>query len=374
MKVFQESVRDTPMSNNTITVWFTSGSDKNPYHDLLFESLEEHDVEPIREAKPVFLPLTRGVLRNDNIDVIHLGWIYSFYMVREFTPISLLNTVITLGRAFWFCIDLLLARLLGTKLVWTAHNKYHHERRYHRTERVLNVIVANVVHVLTVKCDLAKDTIKKLYRVQDQTKIVVIPDGSYEDAYLDTVSKEEARNELNIEDEKYVYLYFGLIRPYKGVTRLIHAFENIEHEDVSLWIVGNPKTDEIKKHICRCTEGSEQINTKLEYIPSDEVQYYLNAADVLVLPYKDILNSGSAHLGRTFDTPVIAPDIGCMSSIITDNKTGLLYFPNKRKRLQESLNQAYVEGIELDKDQQDDGYTWEQAAKDYVKVYSSYCN
>lgn len=359
------------MSDDTLTVLFTSGSDKNPYHNLLFEGLEQNGVEPIREPKPLFLPLTRAVLRNNNIDVIHLGWLYGFYMVREFTPSSILNTVITIGRAFWFCIDLLLVRLLGTRLVWTVHNKYHHERHYPRIEKGLNIVVSDIVHTLTVKCSTAKETISQLYRVHNDAKIAVIPDGNYIDAYPNKTKRNEARDHLEIDDG-FVYLYFGLIRLYKGVEQLIDKFQEIEKENVELWIVGNPKTEAISERIRSESVEDDRIRTKLEYVPDEEVQYYMNAADVLVLPYQDILNSGSVYLGMSFGKPIIAPKIGCIPSTVA-TRNNLLYDPNDQKGLQnELLNVIDKELTEIGQRnlQRTKELSWFEVGKEYKHLYT----
>ncbi len=360
------------MSDDTLTVLFTSGSDENPYHNLLFKHLEEIGVEPIREQKPLFLPLTRAVLRNDNIDAIHLGWLYEFYMVREFTPSSILNTIITVGRTFWFCIDLLLVRLLGTRLVWTVHNKYHHERYYPRVEKVLNVIVANTVHALTVKCGAAKDTISRLYRVRDGSKFTVIPDGNYIDAYPNEVGQDEAREQLDIGDE-FVYLYFGQIRPYKGVEQLIEAFQSIEDEDVALWIVGNPKTDIIRERISSKALKDNRIHMKLEYVPDEDIQYYMNAADVVVFPYQDILNSGSVYLGLSFGKPIIAPAIGCIPETIPP-ENDLLYDSATEDGLLNMLREARISSLgDINRTNREKAKKlgWDNSAKKYAQLYSN---
>lgn len=359
------------MGADTLTVLFTSGSDENPYHNLLFEGLEQNDVEAIREPKSLFLPLTRAVLRNDNIDVIHLGWLYGFYMVHDFTSSSIVNTVITVARAFWFCIDLLLVRLLGTRLVWTVHNKYHHEGYYPRIEKRLNIIVADIVHTLTAKCDTAKETISQLYRVDNHAKIAVIPDGNYIDAYTNNTTRSEARDHLEIDDG-FVYLYFGLIRPYKGVEQLIREFHEIKKENTELWIVGNPNNEAIGERIRSQSVKDDRIRTKLEYIPEEEVQYYMNAADVLVLPYQDILNSGSIYLGMSFGKPIIAPKIGCIPSTVA-TRNNLLYNPNDQKGLQSELRDV------MDKELTDIGqknlqrakeFSWFEVGEEYKLVYT----
>jgi Glycosyltransferase len=174
-----------------------------------------------------------------------------------------------------------------------------------------------------VKCDAARQTIIDIYKIQNISKITVIPDGNYIDAYLNEVTKKEAREYLDLGTE-FVYLFFGQIRPYKGVNQLIDSFKQIQTGEEIVYIAGNPSTSDIERDIQSSAGEDTQIRTDLKYIPDENIQYYMNAADVLVLPYKDILNSGSVYLGLSFGMPIIAPEIGCIPSIMPQT-TDLLY-------------------------------------------------
>ncbi len=359
------------MSEDETTVLFTSGGSDNPYHRLLFDALEDNGVEPIQEPHPIFLPLTRAVFRNEDIDAIHMDWLYSFFMVFEFTPSTILNSIITVGRAAWFCVDLLLVKMLGVQLVWTVHNKYHHERYYHRTERVLNVVFANLVDRLTVKCESAKETISDIYWVRDDSKIAVIPDGHYMDAYPNKVGREEARSWLNVGD-KFVYLYFGKIRPYKGVEQLIEAFQSVDDQEATLWVVGNPKTEKLEADIRSLAEQDERIHTRFQYIPEEEVQYYMNAADVLVFPYREILNSGSVYLGLSFGKLIVAPEMGCIPSVLPAEHN-LLYDPHIKTALRDTVIKAKDEvnrNAGKANRRTAKNHSWNLAAQSYKNKYS----
>lgn len=362
------------MTKEEIVVLFTSRNEENPYFDLLFDGLEFHDIKPIQSQKPFFLPLSRIVIQNNNIDVIHFDWLYEFYMVRDFTSNKIVNTFLTIGRTIQFIIDLLIVRLLGIHLVWTVHNTYHHDADYQSIEKILNVIVANLARSLVVKCDAAKHTIRDLYRVRNDAKIKTIPDGNYIDAYPNEIDKNEARDELNIGDE-FVYLYFGLIRPYKGVNQLIHEFKKLDDNNVALWIVGKPKSESIRERIRSQTSQDDRINAKLEFIDDKDVQYYMNLADVLVLPYRDILNSGSVHLGLSFGKPIIAPKMGCIPSVIPE-ENDLLYDPTVEEALEETL--LVARHVDLTKISQANltraqEYNWEEVGSQYAEMYRNRC-
>lgn len=364
-----ELVGNVSMSDGTTTVLFTSGNEKNPYHTHLFENLDQNGINVLSPDLPLFLPLTRFTLKNDNVDVIHLDWLYGFYLVHDYTPSSVLDKVITFGRVFWFCIDFLLVALIGPQLVWTVHNKYHHERYYHRTEKLLNVLVGNLVDNITVKCESARDTIVPLYRIRDRSKITVIPDGNYIDSYPNQMTRSDARDRLDLNGE-FVYLFFGSIRPYKGVNTLIEEFQQIDDKDLKLWIVGNPRNKAIAEQVESNANRDERIETRLEFVPTGEVQIYLNAADILVLPYKDILNSGSVHLGLSFGLPIIAPRLGCIPETIPSSN--LLYEPQNNDDLCSKLldaPQSDLESVRTANLNRARSLTWENAASKYTEIY-----
>lgn len=364
------------MQDDEITVLFSSPETNNPYHDLLFEGLEEQGVNPVMVSLPAFLPLTRTILRNNDIDIIHFDWLYSLYLAKGSTSSKKLDSILTYGKTFWFLVDLLIVKALGVPSVWTVHNKYHHERYYHRLEKALNIFFARYVDVLTVKCHKAEQTIKDAYRISDDSKIAVIPDGSHTEAYSNDVTKRTAREELGISDDTFTYLYFGLIRPYKGVETLLRQFRELESSDCSLWIVGNPKNEAVEERIASLAAEDDRVTTRLEFVPDEDVQYYMNAADVLVLPYEEVMNSSSAHLGLRFGKPIIAPTLGCIPETVSE-ENDLLYDPEDSDGLLDSLARARdidLDAISRANRERAEYFDWSASAAQYVEQYVSLQN
>jgi len=362
------------MSGDQTTVVFTSYSNENPYFSLLFDSLEQVEVEITDEPITLFLPLTRIVFRSEEIDVIHLGWLYRFFFDYDVTPFKSINHLIVVFRTVLFCLDLILVRISGTRLVWTVHNKYHHERKYYSIEKVLNIFVANIVDSIAVKCESARQTITHIYKITNKSKVHVIPDGNYSEAYPDEVDKNTARQYLNINDSPFIYLFFGLIRPYKGVDDLIDTYSSIDDDSTELWIVGNPDSKEMEQMVREMSNNNDSVHSRLNYIPTDEVQYYLNAADVLVLPYTDVLNSGTVHLGLTFGKPIIAPKIGCIPSLLSEENSTLLYNQSESSGLKSSLIRGRKSPVDLignANKRKSEQYEWFKSAKLYKEIYVS---
>lgn len=364
------------MDSEKLTILFPGVATSNPYHELLFTSLENNGIQPVQKSKPLFLPFTRIILSNPTIDVIHLDWLHYFYESDDVSDKKLINKTISFVRALFFCIDLLLVRIINIKIVWTIHNKRPHKEYYAGLENILNIFVGNTVNSISVKCHSAKRTISNSHRIHNTSKISIIPDGNYIDYYQNDICKRRARKCLNIDDE-FVYMFFGRIQPYKGVTNLIDTFQSLSttNEDCKLWIVGNPATDQLKNEIHSKSANDEDINIKLDFIPDDDVQYYLNAADVLVFPYNTILNSGSVHLGLSFAKPIIAPQLGCIPETVPPENT-LLYDPSKEGALRDALIQAKsydLKSIEEANYQHAISFDWDSIGKQYHKLYSNIC-
>jgi beta-1,4-mannosyltransferase len=102
-------------------------------------------------------------------------------------------------------------------------------------------------------------------------------------------------------------LYFGIIRPYKGVENLIDKFAQMPGADARLRIVGKPQTDLLRDAIKAGASGDSRIELKLEFVPDTELAKLIEESAIVVLPYHEMHNSGAALLALSLDRPVLAP-------------------------------------------------------------------
>lgn len=170
-----------------------------------------------------------------------------------------------------------------------------------------NRVLAKLWDKLFVHCLSAKETVIKLYGISNSS-VEVIPHGNYIQNYENRINKTRARDQSAIIND-FVFLYFGVIRPYKGINKLIDAFDELSVQNAELLIVGNPLNEEIADGIYKKCKN-KNIKTIFKFVPDDEIQVYMNAADVIVLPYTDVLTSGTAILGMSFRKPIIAQHWG----------------------------------------------------------------
>lgn len=326
-------------ASNAVTVLLKDESGDNPYNRLLSKALNNEYVETTSTEFPPIFPLTLEAVMERDIDAVHLNWMYSFYMTSP-TSNKWINTIFTTLRSVLFLIDLSIIFISNTGLFFTVHNTYNHEKKYVRFERLINEFTFIFADNVTVKCHAAGKIIEEEYILADSDQFTVVPDGNYIDAYPNTINKSTARERLSVDSESFVYLYFGQIRHYKGVDILIEVFKQLEEQDAELWIVGNPYDKKIRNGIETQVDADNNITSVLKFIPADNIQEYFNMADVLVLPYREILNSGSVHLGLTFGLPVIAPEMGCIPCVVSSENEKLLY-NSTPDGLKKSMKTAY---------------------------------
>lgn len=303
----------------------------NAYQRLLAGSLRKLGVDVVFGQVSFVFSLLRSARYHWRPDIVHMIWTHPFFISD--------SGLITFIKLVLFILDVMIVKLLGIKTVWTVHNKYNHEEHHVQLDLLNSRILAKIVNVLKVESQGAKLEIQKLYKVANASKIITIPEGNYIDIYPNTIASVNSRQSLGLGVDDLVFLHLGQIRPYKGVTELIEAFKRLDASRAKLLIAGKPYNDEIAEDVLRRCDKNENIKTVFEFIPDDEIQVYMNAADVVVLPYRDILTSGAVILAMSFGKPAIAPAIGCIPDVL-DNKGSFLYDPSAKDGLLRAMQLA----------------------------------
>lgn len=347
----------------------------NEYQNLLRDSIESEEFETVGGTLHAVFPLLRNVV-NADIDIVHLIWTHPFFITQDLTSFRSVNTIATYFRAVLFLLDLLLVKAYGAEIVWTIHNKHNHEREHIHLDHAVSVLTARIASEMTVECSRAKEVISDLFRIGSNRRIHVIEEGSYIDSYPNTVNKETAREQLGIQSETRLFVYFGQIRRYKGVDKLIEAFRRADLSNTKLLVVGNPFNERIETELQRTTDQVDTVDTVFEFVPNDEIQLYMNAADVVTLPYRDILTSGSVLLAMSFGKPVVTPNLGCISAL-AGGKGNFIYDENSVQGLQTALESAGdTSSSELDavghrNFETAEELTWDTVGEKTRRVYSA---
>lgn len=208
-------------------------------------------------------------------------------------------------------IDVL--RLRGTRLIWTAHNLKAHDGRHPAVERRFWRAFIKRLDGYIALTAAGREAACETFPELTNKPSFVIPHGHYRDHYPCT-STVDARAELGIGSKSQVLLFFGRIRNYKNLPLLIESFSRLTG-DVTLCIAGCPDSADVTRKITTLATHDSRIHLHLRDIADDRVQHFFRAADLVVLPYREILNSGTAMLALSFARPVLVPDLGAMSEL-----------------------------------------------------------
>ncbi len=303
--------RDDKMRDIMKVIFIPDYRNNNLYQSNLSNSLIKNNVNVYFGGS-----LLKSTIENWKPDIIHIHWPYPFMIAN-----SRFKTFI---KSTSFICALLSLRLSGVKIIWTVHNITDHEAKFKSLELLFGKLLTISCNKLIAHCNSAKVEIEKLYNKKDSS-IVVIPHGNYIGYYENNISNQDARYRLNIGEDDIVFLYFGQIRSYKGIPELIDAFNmlNNKNKKIRLLIVGKPINGEIAAHIYNNSDG-DRIKSILKFVPDEDIQIYMNAADIIVLPYRNVLTSGAALLAMSFGKSIIAPAVKCIVDTL-DKKGNFLY-------------------------------------------------
>jgi glycosyltransferase involved in cell wall biosynthesis len=223
-------------------------------------------------------------------------------------------------------------KLLGKKIVLTAHNINERQRDgrdslyNHETLRVFYRLCDHIlVHTEKMKTQLSVEFGVK------SSSVSVIPFGINNTVPTTEITRTEARKHLGLDDGDKVVLFFGRIARYKGLDRAVDALCQLRQIDKSYRLVVAGRVDkgheEYWKGVERAVgelELESGIITHIRHIPEVEVEDFFKAADVLVLPYRDIFQSGVLFLGYSFGVPVVATDVGSFKEDVVAGVTGFM--------------------------------------------------
>jgi glycosyltransferase involved in cell wall biosynthesis len=139
----------------------------------------------------------------------------------------------------------------------------------------------------------------------DPGRVRVIPHGAFD--YLTHLPEEKPLPTELEGAEGPVILFFGLLRPYKGLDTLLEAFREVEGAE--LWIVGNPRMD-VEALRRAAAEAPGRVRFVTRFVEDAEIPSIFRRADIVVLPYRDAEHSGVLYTGLAFGKPLVLSAVG----------------------------------------------------------------
>ena len=244
-------------------------------------------------------------------------------------------------------------KLLRKNIVFTVHNVNAGRRdsRDTRLNRLTLKIQYRLADRIFVHTEKMKAELQQEFGVCGSA-VTVIPYG-INNAVPDTdLTAVEAKERLGIAMQEKAILFFGAIAPYKGLHFLADAFKQllIENPDYRLIIAGYPKggCGQYWNNIEQSLRGGIEkgrIIDRIEYVRDQEIETYFKAADLLVLPYTQIFQSGILFLGYSFGLPVVASDVGSFREDIIEGRTGFLCRPADPVDLAKTIQKYFASDL-----------------------------
>lgn len=259
-----------------------------------------------------FYFIQSGHLLTKKTQVIHFQWLSRFYITdRILLPV--------------------LARLKGHKVVLTVHNVNAGKRDNNDTyyNRFTLHMLYNLCNHLIVHTEKSKQELIEEFKVTPD-KVSVIKHGMNNKVTTVGLSKLEARAKLDILSDRKVVLFFGNIDHYKGLDLLIESLNHIPYglsDNITLLIAGNIKSKDYFNQIQLQIDSSNfrrNIIAHIKYIEDEDIEQYFAASDCIVMPYRDIYQSGVLFMAYNFGLPIIATDVGNFRNDIIHDKTGMI--------------------------------------------------
>lgn len=277
-------------------------------------------------------------------------------------------------------------RLLGKRFVLTVHNVNRAARD--GGDGPVNRLTLRVQYRMADHLFVHTEQMRRELASQfgvPASRISTIPFGINNMTPVTGLTQAEARTRLGIDGDARVALVFGNIAPYKGLEFAVEAMARLvtTHPDARLLIAGQPKHgdgywSEVRS-LVRARGLENAVLEHIRHVPDEEVELYFTSADVLLLPYTHVFQSGVLFLGYNFGLPAIVTDVGSLKDDVLEGVTGYVCAPRDAESLAAALRhyfdselcrnlEAHRAGIRHTMSAR---HSWDHVAEQTCRVYRS---
>jgi glycosyltransferase involved in cell wall biosynthesis len=267
-------------------------------------------------------------------------------------------------------LALYIAKLFSIKRVVTLHDVDSFRSNEMKFVQKLGLKLSDklIVHNTFSKEELLSKNI-------DSKKIMVIPHGNYF-PFVKDLEYEQCTTSVPLR-----LLFFGQIKKVKGLEVLLQAMKELysNNTPVHLTIAGRPWGTDAAYYAQQIEELGIRslVEYKFEYIPNEEVESYFHAADIIVLPYKKIYQSGVLLLSMSYGRVTLSSDLPPFREIIQDNKNGFLFESENSISLASKIEEIYLKKDQLGivrnnaLNELKSTFDWSNIGKSTKKIYES---
>lgn len=284
-----------PSSSLKVVVLPDAGAE-NPFQYELVRYLRKYGMQVVIGKKYTLGSTFRAVIAH-HPDAIYYDWVHSFILGRSLLW-SWLKSMVFMAEIVWA------TSMKRIRIVHTLHNLQNHAGIWVGLEKwVYRFFLRRCDHIRVYSETTKQEAILRFGLKPDV--LSVIQDLPYHAYYPNTATKKESRDKLGVDGDAFVFLFFGEIKPYKGLHQLIKAYAESQRSNSQLIFAGKSYDSDYWKSLMEESKDSPDIHWHHRFIEDSEVQYFFNAADVLVLPFTRIDHSGSIDLAMSFGKPII---------------------------------------------------------------------
>ncbi len=298
--------------------------------DLAWLTHEQHELE----NRPHHFPLVRVFRRENYLRTLFRLW----RRWRKIRPqiLHIQSLLAPRKEALLF----LLCRLLGIQVVMTAHNVLPHEVR--AFEEYFYTLYYRLADALIVHSEQNRRRLLELVPALDPRRLYVVEHGNYEHFRDLELDRQEARQQLGLSSTAQVVLFFGALRPYKGVDLWIQAVGPVRRScpDALFVVAGHVLVGEgaaYERQAAALGLGPEDLELRFSYLSTAQAISYVCACDLVVLPYREIYQSGVLLWAYSFGRPVLATRVGSFPECIEEGRSGWLVDKEDVPALQQAL-------------------------------------
>ncbi len=232
-----------------------------------------------------------------------------------------------------------LARLHGMRIVVTAHDI---ESFVDGSVPALARRIFGAANHVVVHNRASLTALRDKVVVPDE-RVSVIPHGDFLAVAADAPARAAARERLALPADDPCVLFFGQIKQVKGLDLLLRAFPAVlaQVPRARLVVAGKPWKQDFREYQALIdTLGiAERVTLDIRYVPDELALHYYRAADLVVLPYRRIYQSGVLLMAMSLDCPVLVSDLPAMLEVVEDGRTGFVFPDGDSARLGERIGQ-----------------------------------
>lgn len=323
------------------------------YTGLMYRELsKKHEVEMISykmQYPKILFRKEQHDYKNDSFKIEKTN-----FMLNTANPINIIRTakyikrcrpdmvIIQWWHPYFAPCYFLLAKYMGKQnLTFVCHNVFPHER-FPLDQRLTKLALKKGKHFIVHAMEEAEE----LKQIMPYPDYQVTPHPSYNAFCFEHMTKAQAREKLGLLPQEKVLLFFGFVRPYKGLQYLISAMPKIKEAlpGAKLLIVGEFSSKKDKAaYFEQIGDFADFIWVKDSYTPDREVEQYFAACDIVVLPYESATQSGIVQIAYGFRKPVVVTDVGGLPDVVADNRTGYVVAPRDENAIAEAVIRYFVE-------------------------------